>query len=130
MLVSSSTTTTIHTPTAPFLPSNGVQCIQRTRPALTGWGQTPDDDIASLFFRFDAATPTSAGEFVMSTLHNVAAALPDNQRTLAVTPRPSARALVRSSRIRGDPPMRERKGVWRMPGVRREGEAKRMRREG
>lgn len=53
-----------------------------------------------------------------------------NQRTLAVTPRPSANAAVSSSRTRGEPPIRSRKGDWRMPGTRCAGEAKRIRRDG
>jgi hypothetical protein len=52
------------------------------------------------------------------------------QRTLAVTPRPSARACVNSSRTRDEPPILEMNGLWRMPGTLRDGEANSMRREG
>jgi hypothetical protein len=55
----------------------------------------------------------------------------ESHRILAVTPRePSARALPTDSRTRELPPMRSRKCDWRIPGTRREGEVKRMRREG
>jgi hypothetical protein len=55
----------------------------------------------------------------------------DNQRILAVTPRvPSARASARESRTRVEPPMRSRKRDCKIPGTRREGEVKRIRREG
>ena len=91
---------TIQTPTAPDWPRRGVQWIQRGRPSST-----------------------------RSTSSSVAAE--ESQRTFAVTPRdPSDRATARESRTRTEPPMRSRKRDCRIPGTRREGETKRMRREG
>ena len=54
----------------------------------------------------------------------------ESHRTLAVTPRPSAKAEVSSSRTRGDPPILSRNGDCRMPGTRCEGEANRIRSAG
>ena len=51
-------------------------------------------------------------------------------RTLAVTPRPWASAVVNSSRTRVEPPILFMNGDCSIPGTRREGDAKRMRREG
>lgn len=94
-LPSSSTRTTIHTPTAPPWPINGVQCIHRLRPS---------------------SSPSSSMRV--------------NQRIFAVTPRPSANAWASSVRTRGEPPIRERKGLCKIPGTRSDGEVKRMRKDG
>jgi hypothetical protein len=53
-----------------------------------------------------------------------------SQEILAVTPMPWVRASAMPSRIWTGPPMRERRGDWRRPGMRREGERNVMRREG
>jgi hypothetical protein len=53
-----------------------------------------------------------------------------SQRILAVTPLPSPRAARRSERTRLLPPMRLRNGDCRIPGTRRDGDVKRIRRDG
>ena len=52
------------------------------------------------------------------------------QLTRAVTPRPSERAWYSPSRVRTAALILSMMGDWSIPGVRREGEAKRMRRDG
>lgn len=53
-----------------------------------------------------------------------------NQRTLAVTAAPASKASARPSRTWLGPPMRDRNGDWRRPGMRKAEETKTMRREG
>lgn len=53
-----------------------------------------------------------------------------SQVTFAVTAAPDSNASRRPSRTCGGPPMRERKGDWRRPGIRRAGETKTMRKAG
>lgn len=53
-----------------------------------------------------------------------------NQRTLAVTAAPASKASARPSRTWLGPPMRDRNGDCRRPGMRKAEETKTMRREG
>lgn len=54
----------------------------------------------------------------------------ETHRTFAVTPRPSARADVSSSRTRDEPPILFIKGDCRIPGTRRVGDANKIRKDG
>ena len=131
--VSFSTITTIQTPTWSSEPSKGVQDmylvfvwpspapLMEPRPPLPAPLLLPGLEFS---YPFTDPDPFSASSLV-------GAGRPwGNHVTFAVTAAPCSKASARPVRTWGGPPMRERKGDWRRPGMRRAGETNIIRREG